>query len=85
MHPDQKRRNERRERGWCGNPECMQEHAHSGPCAPRDDLADLHARWHDMPGNLMYAEDCGYERCEFWHIGLFVTRPEPAGVSSERF
>jgi len=36
-------------------------------------LADAHARWHDMAGNMMWENaDCGYERCEFVSQGRAV-------------
>ena len=36
-----------------------------------DALADLHARWHDEPGNMVY-DECGWERCEFWAIAMWI-------------
>lgn len=35
-------------------------------------LRDLHARWHDQPGNLI--EGCGWEGCEFWEAAKFTLR-----------
>ena len=35
-------------------------------------LRDLHARWHDQPGNLI--ESCGWEGCEFWEVAKFTLR-----------
>lgn len=37
-----------------------------------DKLRDLHARWHDMPGNLYGPEECGWENCEFWICAKFT-------------
>ncbi len=38
----------------------------------QDALADLHARWHDNPGSMLYENDCGWERCEFWVTATFL-------------
>lgn len=37
-----------------------------------DKLRDLHARWHDQPGNLI--ERCEWEGCEFWEAAKFTLR-----------
>lgn len=39
-----------------------------------DRLSDLHARYHDMPGNWLGRSECGYERCEFWNAAEFALR-----------
>jgi hypothetical protein len=37
-------------------------------------LSDLHARWHEQPGNLLGREACPWERCEFWDAAEFTLR-----------
>lgn len=37
-----------------------------------DVLRDLHARWHDQPGNLIGEGECGWNGCEFWDAAKFV-------------
>jgi len=37
-----------------------------------DVLKDLHARWHDQPGNLIGAVECEWDGCEFWDAAKFV-------------
>lgn len=38
----------------------------------RGKLRTLHAKYHDMPGNLYGRDDCGWERCEFWDVATFL-------------
>lgn len=36
------------------------------------DLRVLHAKYHDMPGNLYGRDECGYTRCDFWDAAIFL-------------
>lgn len=38
----------------------------------RDALADEHARYHDMPGNLYGPDECGWERCDFFAVANHI-------------
>jgi hypothetical protein len=33
---------------------------------------DLHARFHDQPGNMLSADDCEWEKCDFWEIAQLL-------------
>lgn len=37
-----------------------------------DWLRDQHARYHDQPGNMLGANECGWDRCQFFEVAVWV-------------
>lgn len=35
-------------------------------------IADLHARWHDQPGNMFGPDECGWVDCDFYEAVRFT-------------
>ncbi|MCS6570305.1 hypothetical protein NYQ35_15980 [Curtobacterium flaccumfaciens pv. flaccumfaciens] len=47
-------------------------------------IEDLHARWHDEPGNMLGRSDCGWQGCMFYDAAEF-TLSQPTASAAAHF